>query len=893
MTCIEICEALLAGNNGPTSVDASVSSSFQPNCLTEARQPNPIGYHVLIHLAHALEERYAHTGHGSDLDAAVKHGQAALANCRTESKLCPTVLAMHARILVKNFERTSDYDELRMAESMCRQALALCTIACTSSAIAYHILGWIMFILYLGVGTQAYLSEALDLQRQGLNLTPALREAEDHQYLRALAVHTNLRYIHLGDPQDVDDAMSFLEQALWLCPIMHINRIVIVQSMLDVVKSRYFLSGRLEDLNKGIDLGRQAVSTAAFPGGHRYLSLLNSLANLLIARYETASSTDCDLEETVNLRREILRCTSPTSAICRTYAGNLASTLQLRFMRKGELKDLEESIGLHRHTIDILAEGHPERPRMFARLSDALCHRFHETRETADLDEALASDRYAMAAMSPSHVNYWDALMATISHLCIRFEVFQAFDDLDEAILLSEGLLQTIPDGYLQKEHAVHHLAKALLLRGAHMNVREDLDRAILEVAHFRKRLAQTALAPEVSRTLAANHLVRFRLSQDSGDAAHALDLTNDLLDIVGPSHYERFQCLLHAAELYSEPGTPFRDIAIALEYIAEAMSNNYRDIRSKIQGAKSFLDIVKKQYKDVWMNASPAISTQLLDVYISTISFLPRVAFFGLHLHSRLQSLAMGESIALDGASHALNISIPERALEILEQGRVIFWSHTLRLRSPFDHVPDEFRDRLTYLARQLEKSSDALQYIQDSQTIERETAQRRQQSEEFNSLVDRIRCLPGMDRFLLHDEYATLTKAADRGPVVVLVSSALACHAIVVKSADETISIPLDSITESWLDESSNVWRTEVIKARSAVRDSRKMVKTGKSSRSMHTKAEDILERLWTCVVNPVISKLGLEVCCFPQRRPLELNCNLGSHPLAAIDPESGGVQ
>jgi hypothetical protein len=372
-----------------------------------------------------------------------------------------------------------------------------------------------------------------------------------------------------------------------------------------------------------------------------------------------------------------------------TTATNLAACLQLRFMRKGELQDLDESIVMSRQALDSFPEGHAQRSNRLSDLSNALCHRFQETRDAADLDEVLVLDQCAMMAMSLSHVNRWIVSRATISHLCIRFEVFQAIDDLDRAILISEGLLKTIPDGHVEKDYAACYLAQALLLRGRHMNACEDIDRAIREVS-ARKRLMQWPAAPQVSRILATGYLVRFRLNQDSRDAAYALDVTNNLLDIVGPSHYERFQCLVLAAELYSECGTPFRSSAIALKHIAEAMSNSCRDVRSKIQGAKTFLDIVKTQYKDVWTTASPAISAQLIYIYISTISLLPRVAFFGLHLHSRLQSLATGQSIALDGASHALNTSHPERALEILEQGRVTFWNHTLRLRSPFDHVPN-----------------------------------------------------------------------------------------------------------------------------------------------------------------------------------------------------------
>jgi tetratricopeptide (TPR) repeat protein len=866
--CIEIYEALLEGSNSHAGLDTPVQSVSQTSCITEARQSSARKYHLRIHLAHALAERYSYTGHEPDLDAAIAQGQAALATCGAESTLCPTVLVTHASLLEMNFQRTGDCAELHMAESMCRQGLALCTTASTLSATAYHTLGWIMCRLHGAIGIPEYLEEALSLQRRGLNLTSGSHSAENHRYLRALAVYNVRRHFSLDDPENINDAMSFLEQALELCPVTHIDRMLIVSSVIDAAQNKYLRGGRLEDLNKAIELGRQTMAAPNVPRGDRRSIFLTALSSLLMARYQAAFSADCDLEESIRLRQEVLRCISPRFPLRWMCIANLAQSLQHRFTRRGELQDLEESTELYRHAIDLLPEDHPERPGLVSSLSGSLCYRFHETRDAADLDEALVLGRHAIAAMSPLHLKYWNVSVATVSHLMTRFEVFQAVDDLNQAILLLEGLLrlETGPDGHIQKEDAVRHLAKALLLRGAHMNACEDVERAIHELVPFRKRVAQWVAAPDVSRTLSASYLVRFRLKQDPHDAVRALEITNDLLDVVRPGHYERFQCLVHAAELYSERDTPFRDNAIAMRHIAEAMLNDCRDVRSKLQGAKSFLDIVKTQYEDAWTTASLEMSAQLLDIYISTISLLPRVAFFGLHLHSRLQSLAMGQSIALDGASHAVNVSLPERALEILEQGRVIFWNHTLRLRSPFDHVPGEFRDQLAYLAQQLEKSSDILRDIQDSRTIEKETAQRRQQSEEFNRLVDQVRCLPDMERFLLHDEYAKLAKAADKGPVVVLVSSALSCHAIVVKSVDEIISIPLTSITESSLDEFGNVWHTEVTRARAMVKENRKMIKIGKSVRSMSTKAEDILERLWSSVVYPVLSKLGLEVCCFP---------------------------
>jgi tetratricopeptide (TPR) repeat protein len=218
MACIEIYEALLTESNSPGGVDASDPSSFQPDHIKETRCSYTRRYHVLIHLAYALRERYSFTGRESDLDAAIEQGQTALATCVTESMLCPTVLVLHASILERNFQRMSDHNELRMAESMCRQALALCTTACTLSATAYYTLGWIMSRLYQGAGASAYLDEALNLQQRALDLESASHGTEDHQYLRALAVNTIWRHENFRNPQDLDDAMSFLEQALELCP---------------------------------------------------------------------------------------------------------------------------------------------------------------------------------------------------------------------------------------------------------------------------------------------------------------------------------------------------------------------------------------------------------------------------------------------------------------------------------------------------------------------------------------------------------------------------------------------------------------------------------------------------------------------------------------------------
>jgi hypothetical protein len=254
--------------------------------------------------------------------------------------------------------------------------------------------------------------------------------------------------------------------------------------------------------------------------------------------------------------------------------------------------------------------------------------------------------------------------------------------------------------------------------------------------------------------------------------------------------------------------------------------------------------------------------SFKLLDIIGNAVMLLPRIAFFGIHLHSRLQSLKEGQSIAMTGASLALNLSQAERALEIMEQGRAIFWTHTLRLRSPFNGIPDELHNRLLVLARRLEKVASVSENSTDQRYMEKEIAQRRKDSEEFNSLVDRVRLLPGRERFMLPDEYSALKGVTEKGPVAVLVCSPVACHAMILMPSGSVSTVPLKAVTNKWLVESASTWRSTVIEARSELRDKRKMVKAKKVPDSSHTRSGRILRLLWINVVFPVIQALHIEV-------------------------------
>jgi tetratricopeptide (TPR) repeat protein len=807
-----------------------------------------------------MEELHRYAGDASNLKSAVRHGAEALALCEAENIVCPAVWVFNAIILEAHFEHTSDSKDLRSAELLCREALPLCDTAHPLNATICLILGSIVLRRCQETGDIILIEEAVGLQQDGLNRLHQTKSHMKHRHLRGLAGALAFQRSRGGN-QNPDQPLSVISEAMQLCPTTHVDRWTIQFFLLQQLYTAYHRSGTIEYLDSAIELGRQALSEAEVLSLSLRSFYLDGVAHMLRARYETSKTDDKDIEESIELHRQSLRISTRGHVHEWTSQWGLAQSLVVQFRLNGDLGHLEEASQRYRHIVNVLPSSHPGWSAAIATLAQCLSLRGKETGDITDLNQALEMDREAVAG---SHISFGNRLEATtqmVSHLCSRFEMLGGSEDLDEAISLSEEILKSLSDGDINRPEVIYLLSKARFLRGTCRNDSEDIDMAIEVLSPMRRLLSESGNGPERLRTLASCHLVRFRQSSDVHHALCAKDIISDLLRDIIPGHYERFQCLISAAEIYMEPGTPYFSVDIVLEHLGDALEASHRDVRSKIRGAKQILHKMETQQRDLFTTASPN-SMSLLNIMTKAVALLPRVAFFGIHPLSRLQSLGEGQSIALTGASQALNMSLPETALEILEQGRAVFWTHTLRMRSPFDNVPKDIQGRLVSLARRLEKVTGTSDKSMDQQAVEREIAQRRQQSEEFNSLVENVRCLPGLERFMLHDQYSTLAKAAEKGPIAVLVSSAVDCHAIVLNSFGQAVHILLKEVTDKWLMESASIWRSTVIEARAAIRDSRKLVKAKKAVGSRQAEAERILRLLWTNIVSPVFEVLRFKV-------------------------------
>jgi tetratricopeptide (TPR) repeat protein len=860
--CIDIYNSLLADSNDDFQAHNADFPAL-PSESYDANRPlrSQIRYHVLIQLARTLHELYLYAGDAHNLESACIRGAEALEMCRAKNTICPTVWAFYADILRSDFEATSNNEQLSMAEMLCRESISLCTAGHPLSATIYHTLGQIARRRFDRSGDESFIDEAVNLQRLGLERLPETESYIRHRHLLRLGEILAHNSFHRGH-QDKYDVLSIMSEAFQLCPPAHVDRWIVRLGIMGQLLVEYSRSGKLEFVNKALELGRQAQSIGRSPNATKQALFLSRMAYGLRIRHEVARTNEEDLEESVRLHREALQTCFPGFANYWAYRYDLATILVLQFRSDGDVGHLEEASQLYHKASESMSKEHSGRPLILSGFAQCLGLRFMETRDISELNQAINLDEEAVAAWHPSALNRVDTTLQMTTHLCLRFEILHGNEDLEKAITVAEELLRSLPDGNINRLEAINILARARLLHSIDKNDLGDIDLTIEQLLSTKVDLLRSKLGPESLRTLAACHLVKFRQSSAVNHALLARDAIHEVLEIVTENHYERFQCLIDAAEIYMERGTPYYNIDFTLKYLSDALGNTHRDVRSKIQGTKRVVDRLEIEYHNLFTTTS-STSLKLLDVIGNAVLLLPRIAFFGVRPYPRLQSLQAGQSIAMTGASHALNLSFPEKALEIMEQGRAIFWTHSLRLRSPFDEIPDVLRDKLVGLARRLEKVTSASESFTDQQHVEREIAQRRKESEEFNLLVGEVRRLSGLDRFMLPDEYSTLVKVAEKGPVVVLVSSSLACHAVVLEPSGKTTSIPLEAITDNLIVKSASVWRSTVIESRSAMRDGRKLIKSKKHPNSAYLQAEQILRLLWVNVVWPVIETLGVKVC------------------------------
>ena len=298
--------------------------------------------------------------------------------------------------------------------------------------------------------------------------------------------------------------------------------------------------------------------------------------------------------------------------------------------------------------------------------------------------------------------------------LCLstRYDQLGAVADLEEAIVLNREALERRPQGHPDRSSLLNHLALSLSTRYNQLAAVADLEEAIVLDREVLELCPQGHPGRSTALENFAGHLhTRFTRSGLAEDNKALFSLYLQLVDIpqmVSLADLSAARSWISAAETFRDPSTLL----------------GYRT------------------------------SLRLLVEHLSTLPSLPQ------HL-DLLKNVT--SSLAVDAFSACLRNCALSRAVELLEQGRGVFWSQLARLRLPLDNViasspaGNELADEFTWLTSHIRSALNS----PDSDQHDRLYLLNGQ----LKRVGTKIRELPGLSHFLLPLPLADLQRAASGG--------------------------------------------------------------------------------------------------------------------------------
>ncbi|KAI0938327.1 hypothetical protein AcV5_000032 [Taiwanofungus camphoratus] len=673
------------------------------------------------------------------------------------------------------------------------------------------------------------------------------------------------RFRHSSSITDLQLAVTTYEKVLDLYPEGLWDQGMLLYNAATAICTRADHLGDLNDLQKGIKLYRDALNfineTHIF-----YSSFATSLATSLVDRFIRKGDVD-DLKECINLHEKALHYRPKGNPDRLRSLVNLAGALHIRFELGGSLDDEEDSIRLYREALDLCPEGHPDRAWALNNLATALKVRFEQFEDTTDLNEVITLGEEALALYHKGRVGRSLALYNVASAFHTRYDRLGDANDGERSVQLLLEAFDTMSESSPYRAYTLKSLSAILLLQYQRSGNVNALKRAIDECHRALELLPEGhPERPQHLHQLANLIAARGQQAGAMGDMEKAIKLTVDSIEGLPAGHPDGSLHRQSLAWFYLHNfnmSTDATQLELAFKALSAAVNDIGRNPRLRLNNAVDWLAAIENiKSLDSYLN--PSGRESLVEDYQQTIHLLPQVAYFGLDIGSRLRVLKLSERLANDGAAHALVIEKPQTAIEMLEEGRAVFWTQALRLRTLFDKLPSQISDELRSLSRQLELDSyrravAAPEAINVARFLEDDTARRRRLSVKFESKIKEARAVPGFERFLLNEEFSHLAQVSERGPVVVLLAGKSSCQAIAIQRDKTTERIALPSVTLQKLEKLSFMLKGSNVKLRDLDYDDFDEPSERKGSQGTGSGGV-FLGYLWQKIVKPVIHAMGI---------------------------------
>jgi hypothetical protein len=437
---------------------------------------------------------------------------------------------------------------------------------------------------------------------------------------------------------------------------------------------------------------------------------------------------------------------------------------------------------------------------------------------------------------------------------------------LAEAINLSREAVHLRPPGHPYRFLSLKTLADALEASGDHGGP----DESLLEVISLYREALQGTPHGHWRRVEALESLARVLCRPEHRAWTEAHALYHEALALCPEGYPARTRLLSGLSHCFLDPESSFFDLSRGVSLLADGYADNFSDVGQRVKSAVFALRRVETAFhaafKEENLMSAMHSAPDILQLYIQVIGLLPRAANFGLNHHARLHAVVGSDEIARNAAARAAVLGRVTQAVELLEEGRGIFWSQSLHLRrDDFDGVPDGDHNELKRMLLLLEQGGRTLP--SPNQTAiqrERHLENRIQLNEAAEAQISKIRSYYGLERFLLPAAFDSLFAALPDGFVVIVNASVLGHHALILNKASALAEILDLRPTKFGFDfvtlraRLPRDWDLDAQQDDCYSTGSRAMRLDTGAARSL----DEILAVLWTSIVQPVFTKLDLPV-------------------------------
>ncbi|WP_406373898.1 CHAT domain-containing protein [Streptomyces sp. NBC_01550] len=545
-------------------------------------------------------------------------------------------------------------------------------------------------------------------------------------------------------------AIAVFRRAMEVLPAEQLRELVSLPFLDKAYLAAFQAYGDRRLLAEAIHIGRALVSRA-LPDD---LTLPTDLSNLAtsLTHYAVLTEDTSSLAESATLYERALVLLPPDSENRPMLQTNLVGLLTRLLQHGGDPSRLDDAVDSLRDTLATVPADHPDRREWLVNLAAALSERASLHREAlAAMDSEIIFLRRALSrprVSGPEPSEPREALAAATAARDASRQQWSA--SLAQAIEIHHQICRESPGTGTGHWINFGNLATAYWDKYTLAGDRSALDEAILL---FRRSL------DGLGNTHPYRAGILINLGRALRDAADAYDTRETLADSVAVYR--------EAASITAAPARIRADAAAWWGYGAQRLGD--------LRGAQEGL----------------ALAVSLLD----------EVAWRGLSRSDQERVLTDYGTLAADAAAVAIELGDPERAVELLEQGRGVLLAQGLELRTDYDRLHARSPELAIELAR-IQDELDLAAHTAFTTGAEpredvRETLTRRREQ-----LLPEVRALEGFHDFLRAPTFADLQEASGHGPVIVINVSQFRCDALVI-TTDGLHHRPLPGLSQESADD------------------------------------------------------------------------------------------